>query len=235
VVSEEDAKKGGQQLELLAEWTRRNCDVLPCSAILDINRTTKEKLDEVIGQSFYDTILLAKEDSRALYSDDLWLRTLAKNENAVEGVWTQAVLIHLLNAGAFDKPTYNGMTLKLATWHYYYTSIDSTVLMEAARQSNWLPGYPFSEVVAFLGGGKSDESAITVASNFIFELWQQPILPINRDYFVLALLDNLFSQRNRTDILRKLFTLVHARFRLWPTAERTIIMLIENWAKIRLL
>jgi len=51
----------------------------------------------MIGPLFVDTLLIASEPGNLLYSDDERLRSFAKTEFKVDGVWTQTVLMHCLN------------------------------------------------------------------------------------------------------------------------------------------
>lgn len=128
------------------------------------------------------------------------------------------------------------MIVKLASSHYYHTSVDAEVLIEAARQSNWAPTEPYTTVLQLLSGKKSDESsALIVSTNFLFELWKQPILFEQRDYLILNLLDAVTAERNRSMTLRKFVSAVKARFFLLPIAEKQVLTLIEIWKRMNII
>lgn len=63
--------------EQIIDWVRKNCRVLPCYGALDINSSERNQLNEYIGTAFVDTVLIAQEPGRILYSDDQWLRWYA--------------------------------------------------------------------------------------------------------------------------------------------------------------
>jgi tetratricopeptide (TPR) repeat protein len=229
-ISSEDVERNVEYLKGILEWVRNNCEVIPCRAALNMKKDQKQQLDELIGSMFVDTVLVASEPGNLLYSDDERLRLLAKMEFGVEGVWTQVVLMHCLDLGNPERSKYNQMVVKLAYSNYYHTSVDAHVLIEAAAQSHWSPTPPYTKVVNVLGGKHSEEnSALTVGTNFLYELWKQPILSHQRDYLVLSLLNAITTERKPGAILDKLILHVKKRFLLIPLAEGQIIGLVRVW------
>lgn len=234
-ISAEDVKRSIEYLEKIMNWIKNNCEIIPCRAALDMKRNRKQQLNETIGPSFIDTILIASEPGNLLYSDDERLRSFAKTKYNVDGAWTQIVLMHCLNTNILEKAKYNEIIVKLVCFHYYYTSIDTDVLVEAARQSKWLSSQPYTSVIEILKGKFSDEdSALIVGTNFLYELWKQPILARHRDYLILSLIDVITAERNRRVILDKLISRIKRRFFLLPLAERQIISLIDIWKRMHL-
>ncbi len=228
-------KRNIEYLERIMNWVEGNCDVLPCKAALSMKRAQKEQLDDTFGRSFIDTILIACESGKLLYSDDERLRSFAKGEFNVEGVWTQVMLMHCLHNNILEKAKYNELVVKLACSYYYHTSIDSSILIEAASQSKWVPSQPYTTVQQILSGKTSEESsALIVATDFLFELWKQPILPEKRNYLIMSLLDAITIGRNRPKVLDKLISNIKRRFILLPLAEREILSLIEIWGKMHI-
>ncbi len=236
-ISAENVKSGTEYLENILRWVKNNCEIIPCKAALNMKRDRKRQLDEIMGTSSIDTILVASEPGNLLYSDDERLRSFARKNFNVDGVWTQIVLMNCLDANILKKAKYNEMTIKLVCSYYYYTSIDPDVLIEAARQSKWVPSEPYRTVIQLLGGEYSDEpSALIVAANFLYELWKQSVvLAQRRDYLILSLLDAITAKRNRGVILNRLISYVRRRFLLLPLAERQIIALIGAWKKMHII
>jgi len=253
VTSAEEVECSVEYLKGVLQWIEDNCKILSCRAALEIRRDKREQLEEVLGESFFHTMLIAGEPGNVLYSDDVWLRYFAKNDERlrqlyegtefnVDGVWTQVVLMHCLNNRYLDRDKYNKMVFRLACSHYYFTSIDADILIEAARQSNWIPSEPFKTVSGILGGEDCDEnSVIDLSANFLFKLWRQQIPIALYDYLVLELLDVITDGRNRNAILDNLIFHVTRRFSfriggqflVLPSAKR-IISLIGLWKKMYL-
>jgi len=129
----------------------------------------------------------------------------------------------------------NPNKIKLAWGNYKHTSIDSSTLIEAARQSNWEPKTPYTGVLKVLNGNNSGLiPAVVVSSNFIFELWHNPVIPEKRDYLILKLLDQLTHARNRHATMFELKSQIKRRFMLVPYGERDVLNLIEIWEKLHI-
>ena len=155
----------------LLDWISENCTITPCYEILDCNIFEVRKLRNLIEVSCYDSVMLAQGKKKYLYSDDLYLRSLAKNEYNVKGVWTQVVLISLVRQYLVDEKTYFENVIKLVASNYKHTSINAKILIYSAEKSNWLPTHPLLIVLNVLSGKISAlPSAINVASDFIKQI-----------------------------------------------------------------
>ena len=235
-VSEEDIKQDLEKLEHILEWIKHNCDVLPCNAALSMNREDKRHLNEMLSTCFIDTILIANEPGNALFSDDERLRSYAKTEYDVDGVWTQLVLMYCLGHGFLEKAKYDKITVKLASAYYFHTSVDADTLIEAAKQAEWKADYPFTTVVQILNGRTSDvDSALRVAVDFLYQLWRQSILPVQRDNLTSELMGSIIDGRNRINTLNLFGQYVQIRFVILPLAERQILATLETWKRTHIL
>lgn len=237
-ISAEQVQQKIAYLECLRKWVEDNCEVLPCHAALHIKRTRKKELEETIGKAFVDTILIASEPGRILYSDDERLRAFAKAEHNVDGVWTQVLLMNCVNNNLLEKKRYHEMVIKLVTSHYCYTTINAEILIEAAKQADWSPSERYTTVVEVLRGGSADEkSALRVGTNFLYELSNQPIWyqPVHRDAFMQSVFQALTTGRNPGRTLDKLETQVRRQSAFSPSAAREILSLIDVWRQTHII
>lgn len=245
MVSAGEVEHNIEYMEGVLQWIKDNCEILPSKAALKIRRDKREKLENTFGKSFIDTILIGGEPGKMLYSDDILLRRFAKNDEQlqnffkgtelefnVDGVWTQVVLIYCLKNGFLDRNSYNKMIVKLVCSHYYFTSIDLGVLIEAVRQSNWEPSELFKTALRVLSGEDCDEnSVIDLSVNFLFELWKEPISSASRDYLVLSLLDSVTTGRNQNEVLDRLLFCMRKKFSVLPLVER-VVSLVRLWKEL---
>ncbi|WP_414571619.1 tetratricopeptide repeat protein [Nostoc sp. CCY 9925] len=250
----ESVKSFADYLEKMISWINTNCEILPCNAALDIGRDERMELEELIGTSFSDTILIASEAGNLLYSDDLALRQVAKAKFDIDGVWTQLVLMHCQNINVFEKDDYNEAVIKLVLSNYHYTSIDAQALIEAAKKSDWLARRPFTNLLSLLSKNGSSNllilneqidrmslnSIITVTVKFIYELWRQQkmqqISDERRDSLVMEMLSAMVHGRqNRSAVIRKLITEVQQKFYLLPLHGIQIIQLIYAWKAVNII
>jgi predicted Zn-dependent protease/transcription elongation GreA/GreB family factor len=231
-VSRNDVRTNIEFLSRLLDWIGKKCMILPVRAALSISKKRRDQLNDIFGASFVDTLLIASEPGNLLYSDDFQLRMVAKNDFKVDGTWTQPLFMYHLKHGILGREEYNKYIVKLISANYYYISIDQHILVESAKQSNWLPTKQFSKVIKILNGNMSDEStALMVSINFLYELWKQPILPLYRDYLIISLVNELTIGRNKRKILIQLKYNLKEMFNLFPLIERSINQVIDIWEK----
>lgn len=232
-ISAEDIKRDLEYLEKITSWIEENCEVIPCSAALSVKRQQRKHLESLIGSSSIETVLIASEPGNILYSDDERLRSLAKGEFGVNGVWTQVLLMKCLNEGIIKREKYNESVIQLVSHSYRHTSIDAYILVEAAKQSAWSIKPPFITVLKILEGRYSDENpALVVGTNFFYELWKQPpILVERRDQIILSVLNALTTRRNPRIILAKLAKMLEKKFYLITPALHEILSIMKAWEK----
>ncbi len=235
-IGAEMVKRHIEDLENIMELIKNNCEVIPCKASLFINKNKKQEFNELTGKSFVDTILIANEHGRLLYSDDERLRSFAKEEFSVNGIWTQALLMYCLDKKTLGRIEYNDMVIKIAASNYYHTSVDAKIMIESAKQSNWGNDQPYKSVLSILGEAFSDEnSALNVATDFLYELKRQSLLVHQQDSLTYGLLDVITAGRNKSKVLVKLNKFIQARFKLWPQAGQEMISLINTWKQGQIL
>ena len=240
-IDPEDMKRSVERLKDLIKWIRENCDVLPCTPALQINRLRKQKLDEDFHSIFLDTLLIAAQQGHLLLSDDERLRAYAKtnfNSDAgtnfqIEGVWTQVVLEHCLNLNVLDKAQYDKMIIQLVCANYYHTEFGTDVLMEALKQANWNLAEPYNSLVQALREQRmSLQDALNVSVDFLFKIWEEPI-PYNQLKFVtLGLLAGLTSGRDTPVVLNQLEYLIQNERILFFSIKNRLLRQIQVYEQL---
>lgn len=234
-ITAEDIKRNLEYLENVLSWIGTSCEILPCKAALTVKRNQWQQLGKTIGPSSIETVFIASEAGVLLYTDDERLRSLARSEFKVNGVWTQVLLMKCLNEGTLDRGKYNEYVIQLASLNYRHTSIDAFVLLEAARRSGWTPKPPFTTILKVLDGQHSNGgSALIVGTTFIYELFKQTMLPQQRDQLILALLDTVTSKRNPGIVLARLKKGLERKFYLIPLSLNQVLSVIDAWQKLHI-
>ena len=241
MINPDDVKRSIERLKKLIKWIRENCDVLPCTPALQMNRLRKQKLDEAVHSIFVDTLLIAAQPGHLLLSDDERLRDYAKtafNSDAgtnfqIEGVWTQIVLEHCLNLNLLDKAQYDKMIIQLVCSNYYHTEFDTDVLMEALKQANWNLAEPYNSLVQALREQRmSLQDALNVSVDFLFKIWEEPIPYGQLKFVTLGLLAGLTSGRNTHKVLSQLEYLIQNKHTLFLPIENRIIRQIQVYEQL---
>ena len=228
-ITEEELRRKSEHLENLVVWIRENCEVLPVSAVGDMDREQREKLEKLLGKSFHDTVLLASETDKLLWSDESMLRLFAEKEYNADGIWTQIVLMKCKELNKLDNSAYQKKVIHLVLSNYRHTAINGDTLVEAARESKWQLDSPLDQILKTLSGKYCDEdSAIGVAENFVYQLWQKPFIPYSRT-FIFAVLDAITEERNQQAVLDKFIQAVNSRFALIPFERKKIQETVQMW------
>lgn len=214
-------------LEDLLKWIEENCDIIPCRAALKINRNKRTKHNDMLGQSFMDTILIASEDGNLLYSDDGPLRIIAKKHFNAAGVGTLQVLKKCLKKDNLEKNRYNKVIVKLICFNYINISYNAEIIMAAAEESGWLPLYPYTHLINLTTTGynqptlpeiclksnnakvrleviektKQIVSMIKVLNDFISKLTIQPISKEQYEFLTNYLINQIACRNDRDIVL----------------------------------
>jgi tetratricopeptide (TPR) repeat protein len=231
-VNAEQVAQYRESLQYILDWIKINCQILPCNRALDINQDKRRDLNKTIGSAFVDTVLIASEPNRILYSDDQWLRLYGKLEYGVCGIWTQSILKYCLTQDKINKPLYYQSVFKLISSGYSYTLIDSDILMESVRLHNWQVNPLYGSVLnAFT---QNDIQHVTyVVASFLRQLYLEVIiveLIDPRDMLVLELLKILTVRFPSGIFITELRKSIEVEFRLIPIHKKNLIAIINLWA-----
>ena len=241
IINPEDTKRGIEYLKNLIDWIRENCEIGQATAGSEMNQLRRRELNDMLQQHFLDTVLLASQPEHLLFSDDGRLRHYAKtslNSDAgtnfqIDGVWTQVLLEHCVKQNFLGKTDYDEMTIKLVCSHYYHTVFDSDLLLEIAKRSNWKLSEPYNSFVLALGEERMNlQSALDVAVDFLFTLWEESISFRQKEFLTLGLLTGLTYGRNAHTVLNRLEYLIQNKHTLFLPVENSILRQIRNFQQI---
>ena len=241
IINPEEMKQGIEYLKDIIHWIRNNCEVGQDPVMSQMNQLRRRELNDMLQQHFLDTVLLASQPDHILFSDDGRLRHYAKttlNSDAgtnfqIESVWTQVLLEHCVKQNLLDKTDYDEMTIKLVCSRYYHTVFEADLLLEAAKRANWKLSEPYNSFVLALGEERMNlHSALDVAVDFLFTLWEKSILFRQKEFLTLGLLTGLTYGRNTRTVLNRLEYLIQNRHALFLPVENSILRQIRNFQQI---
>lgn len=241
IISPEETKRSIEYLKNLIDWIRENCEVGEATVGSEMNQLRRRELNDMLQPHFLDTVLLASQSGHLLFSDDGRLRHYAKtslNSYAgtnfqIYGVWTQILLEHCVKQNILDKAAYDEMTIKLVCSRYYHTKFDADLLMEVAKRSNWKLSEPYNSFVLALGEERMNgQSALDVAVDFLFTLWEESISFRQKEFLTLGLLTGLTYGRNADTVLGTLIYLIQNKHTNFLPIENSILRQIRNFQQI---
>ncbi len=231
-VTKEDIKKQIYFLKGILTWISKKFKIMPCTEVLEINFNKKRKLDEIIGKSFIDTILISRKTKYILLSDDLFLRLLAKNDFSVDGIWTQILLLKLLNLGKIEKEIYIDKTIDLIKYNYNYITFDAEILAESLKRANFEHDInPYTDVLERLR--TTDENSIINLTIDYLEILntETNISNIRKNSLIVHYLNEISDRGINKKIINKLKITIKRKYILLPFNRDRIISIIKDWEK----
>ena len=110
---------------------------------------------------------------------------------------------------------------------------DADLLLEVAKRANWNLAEPYNSSVLALGEAQMNlNSALDVAVNFLFKLWEESILFRQKEFLTLGLLTGLTYGRDADTVLGKLTYLIQNKHALFFPVENSILRQIRNFQQI---
>lgn len=235
-VSAEDIKKQVEFLTKIKTWITDHCTVAPVTEMLKLPKEQREQLHERMGDSFIDTIFIAKEKNCPIYTDDHGTRAIAFNDHAVKGFWTQTLAIAVGIDGGITSEELEKINTSLCERHYRHTTISSKTLLSAAGAAGWSNSGSLGKVLnGITGPGIEIGSAMGVAMEFFHLLWREPeVTDLQREALVFATLDAVAQGRDKVEVIRYAAAIAQVRFRLIPiVVGNHILKLVSAWRLIR--
>lgn len=239
----DEIKRNRKYFEGIITWVKNNCETLPCTMALDMQKAERHELEQLVGASFTDTLLIASETGNLLFSDDWALRQIAKAKFDLDGVWTQVILLYSQINHMLEQFRYSEIVVDLVLSNYRYTSIDDYSLIAAAKKADWLPKEPFLSLLSILENAPQkgifilDDrrnttylASIKIAANFLYKLWNKNISQHRKKALGYRLLKSLTSNRyNQKLILNRLLLEVQQKYMIILPSKLEILSLISQF------
>ena len=183
------------RLETLLNEVSDKGIIVPVKSILDLGQKEFENLESIIGREQLDTILIANETGAHLYTDDLWLRVLARDMFSVNGFWTQALLNDVVQNQTISIDEYFDHLLPLISSNYHYVTVNEDFFLYLFEKNSWAITEEIQVAFHTLEGPDITlESAINIVAKIIREAWFKKLLTERRlgvlDTCLMALCTN---------------------------------------------
>ncbi|WP_345951324.1 tetratricopeptide repeat protein [Mucilaginibacter sp. PAMB04274] len=164
------------KLARLHDWITQRCDVLPCHKAIDLGWSEKTKLNELMGESFVDTALTAREKDYLLFAEEWTFRALAFDEQKVDGIFSLVLLDHFRERSLISQKEYADLVVELISMNYHGIPADSIVVFTALDRFRDVV-HPV--VLRALGGIHSDlfdgYTSLSIAVNIFYKTVLSPI------------------------------------------------------------
>jgi hypothetical protein len=165
-----------------------------------------------------------------VYSDDLALRLVARNEQRVHSFWTQTLLQDLLDKGLISPDEYYRAVARLIESGFHFVSVNHTHLLWAIRDNSCALSPRVSKVVGTLAGPDCAlNDAVTVALDVLHELWADPVPRATKLALLDLMIQVLVTGRNAAAVLAAMNAKNTTRSLIWTSATNEIQQNIKLW------
>jgi len=116
-------------LQTLHQWIIDKFEVLPCNEAKNMLLQDKQYLDNLIGESFAESLLTAKEKGYLIYAEEWNVRALGHTEYGLDGVYSFALFGYLSDRRVITAEKYQELVISLISLNYKMLPTDSAVIM----------------------------------------------------------------------------------------------------------
>ena len=203
--SDAEQRRRVKRFRELLDVLNKSCQVVVCPGLAGLDPEKREILTKAFGQHGAESILLASEPGRVLWTDDSVLAGLAQKEFGVRRVWTQVYLQALAEAGAIDPQAFFDATAKLAGCGYYFTSMNIASMLAAHSLASGDPkGWPLKQVLeSFEDEAISSRDSLSLFAQYLAQVFKEGIGSHQEDILV-QILDHLGNRTSGTALVRAL-------------------------------
>lgn len=233
-IPNEQVQKRISNLEQMKTYVQEHFEVVPVRGAIELGRENHEKYEELIGRHQLDSILVARETNSLLFSDDLWLRTIANNEFEVRGLWSHTVIGDFARNGHIENAGFFEATVKMILSNYNYVAINRDMIFYALQRYEWQITKDIEKIFRTLGGpDTTEESAIIVLSNVIKEIWLGSMLIERKIAFLDLCMRSLITNRPAKRVLTRFRDNLYQELILAPLQQVEIDRQINLWIRTR--
>ncbi|HEY3927113.1 MAG TPA: hypothetical protein VGL89_01950, partial [Candidatus Koribacter sp.] len=193
--------------------------------------TEESKWIEAIGEAAVASIAVAKQRSLLLITDQLALAEIARQNGAVRGVHSQAVLMYLLSEKKLDVDTYNRATIKLIEAGYSFIRVDDVQLYSVIVQEQFQISVRLKQIFGTLESASIDlKSACLVAAGLIRKLYLEPLPDEIREPLLFFILDTVARNHPKFEVQRLIRTFLRMQMsHLLSPQYRLIERSLDRW------
>lgn len=219
------------------EWMRcveEHTVTLPVPEVAALNPTRRSDLEQLFGRDGLEAAILALAPGSILWTDDLTLAEVFKQEFGTERIWTQVALESLANRGLIDRSTVDECHAKLLAFGYQSTHFTGATITAALRISiGSTENFPMRQAIeAFRNVVESNRLvALRLLAEFILRLSLEPMLPETKCLALEELLNNFPSDATTLAQLVFFRDQCNVLMALNPIGQRDFLSCFNRWLK----
>jgi tetratricopeptide (TPR) repeat protein len=226
-ITNEEKDKSLFFLEKIQKWVENNCEILATYNALKINQKEREHFKRLLGESFYDTLLIAQDKNYIVLSDDGIFRSLIFRENGIKGIASASFLFFCFNQKLLNQNQFAQAMVKLFSFGYQGLYINSEILWVGFDEAKFTLNKPFMTMLPMLSGSSGTDGNIIagVVIDFLYKLYTQFPRSEVQVLICTTVIQYAINSRNRY-FVKMLIVFLHKRFFLLPEQKDRIELIL---------
>ncbi|KRT15939.1 hypothetical protein ASU31_10535 [Pedobacter ginsenosidimutans] len=119
----------------LVSWIEQHCEVLPCRPALDMSAQEKLELDDLYGESFAETLLIAGSSDYLLYSEEWTFRSMAYQFYHTDGFNSFMLCQYLVKKEVISMERFHDALKKMIGMNYQGIPVNSSILISLLEKT----------------------------------------------------------------------------------------------------
>jgi tetratricopeptide (TPR) repeat protein len=227
-ISKEDILKQRERITAIIDWCHSNTQIKIPTSQLTINRQIRKQHAELLGDSFYDTILLAKEQEGTVVSDDATFKNLLASSYSIESFSCYQLANYLGTQSLLSKEYYQKFTFQLIIANYIFIPVTSDQLWAAFDMAGFQLQRPFTVAVKGLTIMTAPYCAAAIIF-FLKKLYLHAGLTVTRQQTAFLLLHEASQKADFSYIKNLLIAGIEKEFKLLPTCKDEVLAMINEF------
>jgi len=230
-MSRDDVAKQNEGMERLIGTLNDVCVVESGVGLAELGSEERGNLASFFGRYGAESIVIAKKPGRILWTDDLAVAGVARSEEGVSSVWSQAVFSSLLAGGYISQEVLDEFTLRLLARGYYWTRVSSTVVLHAAKAADWLVKSEIMHPVfaQFALPSADPGSLFLLLGGLLINVWQEAPSGDAGQALLSMILDNIGEHPRGKDVIYTVLDALPVIFQHHPVDAEKARVVIAVW------
>jgi len=221
----------------LIEFCGKNCRVADATCAANLDPAHRAMLGEHLGPAGIESVALAAEPGRILWSDDGVAVYRAAQVLKLPRIWTQLVYTHSMARGKIAQSRFIELSAKLIGCGYGFSQSTPEILDECGRLAQWkFDRWPFKQGIDLLGDESTRlEPALGMGAKLIARAYLELVVPEDRHRVLISVMTALGRRGDvrEADLDDFRQVLIRAFGPINVVAGRDAVQTLDAWRKGR--
>lgn len=233
--SPEAIAKEKKKINGLIDLIENNCTVESGLVLTQLNKQRRDRLTKLFGQAGLESMMLAAQGERVLWTDDLATALIACKEMGCHRIWSQFIFGHLADKGCISRKIAISVTLKLLQMEYYYTKPSAGVIMAAVEEVDGdVDKPPLNQALNwFSNENVKVEGLLYIGAGVVKQVWQRYRIGTIAQEITIRILERLSQINGGYKVIYGLLQNADNIFTVDVISADRFKQVIDGWLKSR--